>query len=49
MAMLASKDFIAAYKKLLVAGLNLIIGQESNAYPSELAWHVVVSLRLFHP
>ena len=32
-----------ADKKLLPVGLS---DQESNAYPTELAWYVLVSLRL---
>ena len=43
MAMLASKDF-QKQKQLPPAGLDLIISldQDSNAYPTELAWYVLV-------
>ena len=43
MAMLASKDFIATKKLPPVGSTWWSLDEESNAYPSELTWHVLVS------
>ena len=50
MAMLASTDFTEANKSYLQWGSTWwSLDQESNAYPSVLARHVLVSLRLLDP
>ena len=47
MAMLASKDFTGAKKKLPPTWWSL--DQGSKAYRTELVWHVLVSLKHLDP
>ena len=44
--MLAWKVFTAVEKNYLQWSLD---GQESNAYPTDLGWHWLKSLRILHP